>query len=69
MDPSLSGFELLDALETAIAENHPDTMEGPPAQAEVVHVPTDTQLRQDESRPGALPWLLQCVGPEVGCHC
>eukprot|EP00439_Symbiodinium_sp_Y106_P050546 s1863_g6.t1 len=62
VDPSLSGFELLDALETAIAENHPDTMEGPPAQAEVVHVPTDTQLRQDESRLISLPMTALSSG-------
>ena len=52
LDPNLAGFVLLDALETAIAENQPETMEGPPAQSEVVHAPTQTELRQQGNRPG-----------------
>ena len=60
LDPNLAGFVLLDALETAIAENQPETMEGPPAQSEVVHAPTQTELKQQGNRPGTTAHQGSC---------
>eukprot|EP00439_Symbiodinium_sp_Y106_P072318 s149_g13.t1 len=62
LDPNLAGFVLLDALETAIAENQPETMEGPPAQSEVVHAPTQTELKQQGNRFLSLPLTALSFG-------
>ena len=51
VDAGLQGFQRSYALETAIADQHGESMQGPAAQAEIVEVPTQTYLEQQGSRP------------------
>ena len=74
VDPQLQGFQRLDAMEAAIAEEHGEPIEAPAAQAQVVQVPTETRLEQQGSRPGAgtmelCSWRLHLTWV-AGCwHC
>ena len=53
VDPQLEGFQRLDGLEAAIAGQHGEPFEAPPAsQTEVAQLPTETRFEQQGSRPG-----------------
>ncbi|CAE7227279.1 SEP2, partial [Symbiodinium pilosum] len=66
VDAGLQGFQRSYALETAIADQHGESMQGPAAQAEIVEVPTQTYLEQQGSRLLTLPLTYRTrVGEDV----
>ena len=50
VDPDLQGFQRSYALETAIADQHGESMQVP-GQADVMEAPTENYLKQQGSRP------------------